>query len=275
MDPLAGSYAYFTPYQFAGNKPILFIDLDGAEFQIPTFEKYKYGNNTALNVITVVDNVAINTANSGITLLNSSIYTIHKVFTNPSSIPEELKSDLGAMATETGKYVQGQFNYVANTSFKKQLSDGLESLKNPETYEGPAELATALFLTKNFSPTSQFAQRTSYLERSSIVPNLADDAARTVPQYTKSNLKLGQQMHNAYKLGENGIKEFRLPSGKRIDFLDVKNGIIYELKPFNPRAIKAGENQLRMYLQEIQSPETLLKHPELKGINWKTVLDKY
>jgi len=82
-------------------------------------------------------------------------------------------------------------------------------------------------------------------------------------------------MHNAYKVGADGIKEFRLPSGKRIDFLDVNNGIIYELKPFNPRAMKAGQKQLNMYLQEIQSPATLLKHPEFRGIDWKTVLETY
>ena len=31
VDPLAGKYPFYTPYQYAGNKPINFIDLDGAE----------------------------------------------------------------------------------------------------------------------------------------------------------------------------------------------------------------------------------------------------
>jgi len=31
VDPLTGSYPWYTPYQFAGNKPIRYIDLDGAE----------------------------------------------------------------------------------------------------------------------------------------------------------------------------------------------------------------------------------------------------
>jgi len=31
VDPLAGKYAFYTPYQYAGNKPINFIDLDGME----------------------------------------------------------------------------------------------------------------------------------------------------------------------------------------------------------------------------------------------------
>ena len=31
VDPLAGKYAYYSPYQYAGNSPIVFIDLDGLE----------------------------------------------------------------------------------------------------------------------------------------------------------------------------------------------------------------------------------------------------
>jgi len=31
IDPLTASYPWYTPYQFAGNKPIRYIDLDGAE----------------------------------------------------------------------------------------------------------------------------------------------------------------------------------------------------------------------------------------------------
>lgn len=42
-----------------------------------------------------------------------------------------------------------------------------------------------------------------------------------------------------------------------------------ELKPFNPRPMKAGQNQLNMYMRELQTM------PEFKGINWQTVLDVY
>ena len=31
MDPLAGDYSFYTPYQYAGNMPVNFIDLDGKE----------------------------------------------------------------------------------------------------------------------------------------------------------------------------------------------------------------------------------------------------
>jgi RHS repeat-associated protein len=35
VDPLTGSYPWYTPYQFAGNKPIRYIDRDGAEEDDP------------------------------------------------------------------------------------------------------------------------------------------------------------------------------------------------------------------------------------------------
>ncbi len=89
------------------------------------------------------------------------------------------------------------------------------------------------------------------------------------PTYTRSSLQLGQKMHKEYKLGAEGIKEFRLPSGKRIDFLDISNGIVHELKPFNPRAMKAGQKQLQMYINELKTM------PQFKGIDWKSVLDTY
>jgi len=31
VDPLAGKYAYYTPYQYAGNKSINKVDIDGLE----------------------------------------------------------------------------------------------------------------------------------------------------------------------------------------------------------------------------------------------------
>ena len=36
VDPLTASYPWYTPYQFAGNKPIVAIDLDGLEEAAPS-----------------------------------------------------------------------------------------------------------------------------------------------------------------------------------------------------------------------------------------------
>lgn len=49
------------------------------------------------------------------------------------------------------------------------------------------------------------------------------------------------------------IKEYVLPSGKRVDFIDFENKIVYELKPNNPNQIRKGTKQLAGYLEEITS----------------------
>ncbi|MBS0615332.1 MAG: DUF4280 domain-containing protein [Verrucomicrobia bacterium] len=102
----------------------------------------------------------------------------------------------------------------------------------------------------------------------------AKQAAKS--SWTKSSLKRGQQEHAAYKLAERNAdpanihKEFYLKgSGKRIDCFDSKNGIVYELKPNNPRAIKAGQKQLEGYIKELKGME------EYKGMDIKGVLDTY
>ena len=45
VDPLTREYPFYTPYQFAGNKPIWAIDLDGLEELISTDAFTKYYSN--------------------------------------------------------------------------------------------------------------------------------------------------------------------------------------------------------------------------------------
>lgn len=40
IDPLTYTYPYYTPYQYVGNDPIKYIDLDGAERVDPTFTPF-------------------------------------------------------------------------------------------------------------------------------------------------------------------------------------------------------------------------------------------
>ena len=53
VDPLTKSYPWYTPYQFAGNKPIAAIDLDGLEEFYSADGMYlgKYGESTELRII--------------------------------------------------------------------------------------------------------------------------------------------------------------------------------------------------------------------------------
>ncbi|AEV68149.1 Kelch repeat-containing protein [Acetivibrio clariflavus] len=98
----------------------------------------------------------------------------------------------------------------------------------------------------------------------------AEKGTSSTRPYTKSSLKMGQEMHKAYKADVvdniTKFKEFRLPSGKRIDFIDFETKTIYELKPYNPNGIKTGLKQLEVYLKEVES---------IYGGGWKTILDTY
>jgi hypothetical protein len=90
-------------------------------------------------------------------------------------------------------------------------------------------------------------------------------------QYTESSLALGREMHAGYKLSEHApmlgrFKEFRGIKGIRPDFVDFEIKTIYELKPFNPRGIQMGMQQLNKYKSIFE---------QNYGGSWKTVLDHY
>ncbi|WP_375419223.1 SpvB/TcaC N-terminal domain-containing protein [uncultured Hymenobacter sp.] len=46
VDPLAAKYAYYTPYQYAGNKPIIAVDIDGLEADKDTGQQAPVGSPT-------------------------------------------------------------------------------------------------------------------------------------------------------------------------------------------------------------------------------------
>jgi len=96
-------------------------------------------------------------------------------------------------------------------------------------------------------------------------------APRILPQvYTKSSLAFGRQMHTAYKIGLadgiNTFKEFNKVPGVRHDFVDFSTKTIYELKPYNPKQIQLGTQQLLRYKNAFEAQY---------GGTWNTVLDFY
>lgn len=83
-------------------------------------------------------------------------------------------------------------------------------------------------------------------------------------------MKLGQQMHKAYRISDElegiAVKEFREIPGIRPDFVDFSTKTIYELKPFNPRAMRQGWRQLDKY-------QSLFE--QNFGGTWNIILDVY
>lgn len=103
VDPLAPEYPWYTPYQFAGNKPIRFIDLDGLEeydpmrgyLPSPAFTKnllietaVGIGDGLA-NIGLISSDIVLESAQRGITIRKMLVQDGH-------SVPESVSnSDLG------------------------------------------------------------------------------------------------------------------------------------------------------------------------------------
>ena len=72
-------------------------------------------------------------------------------------------------------------------------------------------------------------------------------ALNDIPTKGENNhTRLGKQMHKSYNPCEGYKREFRLPSGKRADAVNIEKGDVRELKPNNKRSIKQGEKQVKV-----------------------------
>ena len=151
VDPLTKKYPWYTPYQFAGNMPIRYIDLDGLE----PANNPKPGGIKEVAAKTIVKEISIGTS------LNNAIENPETL--NPLKIGDQL--DLkGEMryrgnpnyTTDTRKDKADKFNlYVSNKSIYKvdesnsknfsdyeafvvnELMQNFVSGKGPENYDFP------------------------------------------------------------------------------------------------------------------------------------------
>ncbi len=78
VDPLAGDYPWYTSYQFAGNKPIWAIDIDGLEEYYITYRYAKDGSEQSITMTRVVD-VKNNVRENNI-IVNGDDLTKSKIF---------------------------------------------------------------------------------------------------------------------------------------------------------------------------------------------------
>jgi RHS repeat-associated protein len=61
----------------------------------------------------------------------------------------------------------------------------------------------------------------------------------------------GREAHRTWDYGPDFEREFTLPSGQRVDGINLQTREVVELKPNNRRAIREGQRQLDRYLNEL------------------------
>ena len=91
--------------------------------------------------------------------------------------------------------------------------------------------------------------------------DFTDDALDTIKtldkagEFTQSTASAGRRIHKGYKALQIGKEYAKIP-GIRMDFFDGTN--VFELKPYNKRALQQGVNQLIRYSKIIDHPVSLI-----------------
>ena len=262
VDPLGEEYAHLSPYNYCSNIPNLLVDPTGSYLTHYVDENY--------NVLLQTDD-----GSDDVVMVPDFRMDFFMSVLNASRWDEWRLNSLG-----WNQYWKDEFGLAA-----RQLTDSELTLADMFHSTWARNNAIAYFLKPNIGNALKLGISESlsqWTDPELVVAglsagimglqmglnNLAESPS--VKPYTKSNLQLGQQMHRLYKLDEAktgiGVKEYNKIKGIRPDFVDFNTQTIYELKPNNPRAIKQGWKQLRLYQQEFQK-----RYPG----DWKIVLDVY
>jgi hypothetical protein len=214
---------------------------------------------------------------------NPQVFTAGIMFRSPRSFADLVKPESYDLNFVKRDREPSQLEVLANAYVVVTSISGLSELGSFGIRWAFAEGTEAAVTTETTAATAKeiAAEQTQLAEASTNggIKTLQSEstlgAGKVAPSSIAKNGETaatiaGKAAHKAYRAGDvlDGVrlKEFRLPSGNRIDFIDFENKFIYELKPNNPRAIKLGQQQLAKYLREVES---------LFGTGWQTILDTY
>ena len=284
LDPLTDSYPELTNYQYASNDPIANIDIDGLEGgsatkvfnQVQTLQDVivqgiKHAPAAASATSNLFKIAAITTIKIGAIVANHS-----EASSVINQIQSGIQSQLSAPDEQQGTTVSQCCNYFVSDLQKSiNATTTSDAGYNPNGTLKPWAILTQDKTWNNFANNIVFSPAVDVAGAVTGIGEVREGlrllgAAEKGVQFTKSSLSLGRRMHTLYKAGlADGVKtfkEFTRVKGIRPDFVDFNTKTIYELKPYNPRGIKEGVNQLNKYQKLFEKKY---------GGTWETVLDTY
>jgi RHS repeat-associated protein len=134
VDPLAKKYPWYAPYQFAGNKPIYAVDLDGAE-ELSHMSQFSYdgswgGFDWAKAIPNAVgrlwNGAVVDTWNSGVT----NVRGVQK-----GTWARDVSNESRAIGQGIKNYVVEGYKYHSQTPISQQAQDAKDYFTSPKALE--------------------------------------------------------------------------------------------------------------------------------------------
>jgi len=220
IDALAEDYLNVSGYTYVMNDPIGLYDPDGMQLLNPTNfvgAPVTTGGAAAPGVLAGAGYGVLSLGNAVLPyLLNNTAPDKITNYSGYHAPPSAVQPSITAAAASSLFYAVPVTGPAAESGYYLQKGDYINSIVS-ESYA----LIDLFSFGSGTAVRSSLIRTTEFLERN-LSTTLEKEAIQTGFQYTKSNLKLGNEMHLKFHAGEHG-KEFRLPSGRRIDFLDMTN----------------------------------------------------
>ncbi len=137
VDPITSQYPMLTPYQFASNRPIDGIDLDGLEY-VSKIQKFEY-NGTWIDYVSAIDNGIIDILNIVPELWNSGVANYESI--KRGTWTKDISNEFRALGSSIKQSAVNTWDYTIGTPIGQQFADSWNTLKDPRTLELGVSLA--------------------------------------------------------------------------------------------------------------------------------------
>lgn len=249
MDPLAADYPWYTPYQFAGNKPIWTVDLDGLEelFYTENFAKSELGE----SVINISSQTSLmkefNRSLKSQTKYDIYAATFNSTISDYDGTIKSLKlSSEGHISS--GRFPQGfmfrvdneaDFNDLRKTSFTFNSVEGLDAEKLNEAFSSGKGVLFLLVADQMMNPSKNKANSNSSNDRFKL--NVLRNSTNTYVHEAWSHA-LPFLKNNLYKQDIN-TEHFKFHGGKTFGSPGVED---YDMSPSRFLNTKFGNNMVEI-----------------------------
>gem|GEM_PF-2152702 len=294
VDPLMKEYPWYTPYQFAGNKVITCVDLDGLEEKWKVTRDYQLdyypvvdapgvmqkANNIAGNVLTFAWNISIGAVlETGKTGWN---WGVDQFSGNPEPPPNPIHS--------INMWWEGRRDYFKETPKEQIWADIKDAASDLKNYEAGAQAVISMRLATvknrnkvtpvaNTQPTKSL-QVGSYKDMAKVnaKTNLSADhipSFAAIKQYTEQTLGVQLTKAQVNELRKSSLTMVyeteihrtisRTYGGRNnrakiaTDAIDLVGAITRDIKALTPSLLKAGYSQGEINAAHRQLTERYLK----------------